>query len=94
MKQQLSKIDPKKKKTLQINNQTLEVSANQTALQSVLRDFREKVSFNCRAGICGACIAIIDGKEQKICWTKVDDCSRIVTVNYKMMSIRQFSADE
>ena len=94
MKQQLSKIDPKKKTRLQVNNQTLEVSANQTALQLILRDFREKVSFNCRAGVCGACIAIIDGKYQKTCWTKVDDCSRIVTVNYKMMSIRQFSADE
>lgn len=56
MKQKLAKITPKEVK-LQVNNDTKMVLNNQTILESCYKNFKKKVPFNCRAGICGACEA-------------------------------------
>lgn len=99
MKDKLAKLPPRQV-TLQINNDTKVVSNQQTVLQSALKDFKKKVPFNCRAGICGACEAkIFDEKTrkfeiQRICYVPVEDGMQVLTLDKAMQNFRQGTADE
>ena len=103
MKAKLKALAPKMV-TLQINNETKQVSNQQTILESAFKDFKKKVPFNCRAGICGACEAkvAINGANDpnakyemvKICYTPVEDGMRVLTLDQAMQNFRQGTADE
>jgi len=93
MQAKLKKIPPKQIK-VQINNDTKMVHSQQTVLESAYKDFGEKIPYNCRAGICGACEALHLGKRIRTCYTPVSDGMRIVTLDREMMQWRQGTADE
>ena len=104
MMQAKLKAIPPKMITLQINNETKKVSNQQTILESSFKDFKKKVPFNCRAGICGACEANVarngatdpNAKYEmtKICYTPVEDGMRVLTLDQAMQNFRQGTADE
>ncbi|CAK9047444.1 Hypothetical protein SCF082_LOCUS26571 [Durusdinium trenchii] len=79
---------------VQINNETKMVFSQQTILESSIKDFAMRIPFNCRAGICGACEALHQGKRVKTCYTPVKDGMRIVTLDHEMNMLRQGTADE
>jgi len=85
---------PEKKVKVQINNQTLEVSQKNTILDVANTVFGENIPFNCRAGICGACEATVNGKREKTCYTPVKQGMRVVTLDKAMEMWRQGTADE
>eukprot|EP00448_Togula_jolla_P018877 CAMPEP_0170570874 /NCGR_PEP_ID=MMETSP0224-20130122/1353_1 /TAXON_ID=285029 /ORGANISM="Togula jolla, Strain CCCM 725" /LENGTH=115 /DNA_ID=CAMNT_0010893201 /DNA_START=70 /DNA_END=417 /DNA_ORIENTATION=+ len=93
MQAQLKKIPPGQVK-VQINNATKMVSSQQTILEASIKDFQERIPYNCRAGICGACEALWQGKRVKTCYTPVQDGMRIVTLDKEMEMWRQGTADE
>eukprot|EP00929_Paragymnodinium_shiwhaense_P036804 TRINITY_DN19692_c0_g1_i1.p2 TRINITY_DN19692_c0_g1~~TRINITY_DN19692_c0_g1_i1.p2 ORF type:complete len:116 (-),score=34.68 TRINITY_DN19692_c0_g1_i1:257-604(-) len=93
MQAQLKKIRPQEVK-VQINNQVKHVHSQQTILEAALKDFGEKIPYNCRADICGACEVIIDKKRVRACYTPVKEGMRIVTLDREMMQWRQGTADE
>merc|ERR1719499_670703 len=92
MQAKLKKIAPKEVK-LQINNTTKMVFSQQTVLESSYNNFNEKIPYNCRAGICGACEALYNGKRIRTCYVPVKDGMRIVTLDREMMQWRQGTAD-
>ena len=79
--------------SVQIDNKVYEELANQTVLQ-VARKHGLKIPFNCRAGICGACEAIIDGKVAKSCYTPLRDRMHVVKKSSEMSNWRQNMGDE
>lgn len=79
--------------SIQINNKVFEEPANQTVLQ-VARKHGVRIPFNCRAGICGACEAIIDGRIQKSCYTPIKDKMHVVERAAEMSNWRQNMSDE
>lgn len=85
---------PEKQVRVQINNQTLEVSQKNTILDVANTVFGENIPFNCRAGICGACEATVNGKREKTCYTPVTNGMRVVTLDKAMEMWRQGTADE
>mmetsp|Transcript_13082 Transcript_13082/g.14292 ORF Transcript_13082/g.14292 Transcript_13082/m.14292 type:complete len:116 (+) Transcript_13082:85-432(+) len=93
MQAQLKKI-PLRQVKVQINNDTKMVSSQQTILESSIKDFDIRIPYNCRAGICGACEALHQGKRVKTCYTPVKDGMRIVTLDHEMNMLRQGTADE
>mmetsp|Transcript_73227 Transcript_73227/g.156892 ORF Transcript_73227/g.156892 Transcript_73227/m.156892 type:complete len:116 (+) Transcript_73227:113-460(+) len=93
MQAQLKKIPPKQVK-VQINNQTKMVHSQQTVLEAAYKDFGEKIPFNCRAGICGACEALENRKRFKTCYTPVKEGMKVVTLDREMEMWRQGTADE
>lgn len=93
MQAQLKQIPPRQVK-VQINNDTKMVHSQQTVLEAAHNIFGSKIPFNCRAGICGACEALWNGKRIKTCYTPVQDGMRIVTLDYEMEMWRQGTADE
>ncbi|CAD7938721.1 unnamed protein product [Amoebophrya sp. A25] len=99
MQWQLSRVKPEMV-TVQVNNDVKRVHSQQTLLQSCHKDFKKKVPFNCRAGICGACEAQVAygplGKfsQEKLCYTPVKDGVRVLTLDQAMMNFRQGTADE
>lgn len=93
MQARLQKIPPKQVK-VQINNQTKMIHSQQTVLEAANGLYGEKIPFNCRAGICGACEALWNGQRIKTCYTPVEDGMRIVTLDHEMMMWRQGTADE
>jgi predicted molibdopterin-dependent oxidoreductase YjgC len=92
MKARLAQIKPDVI-SIQINNKVYKEPANQTVLQ-VARKHGLKIPFNCQAGICGACEAIIDGKIQKSCYTVVEDKMHVVQKSAEMSNWRQNMSDE
>eukprot|EP00440_Ansanella_granifera_P020229 gb/GFBE01021975.1/.p1 GENE.gb/GFBE01021975.1/~~gb/GFBE01021975.1/.p1 ORF type:complete len:116 (+),score=40.94 gb/GFBE01021975.1/:1-348(+) len=93
MQAQLKKIAPRQVK-VQINNETKMVHSQQTVLESSVKDFGMRIPHNCRAGICGACEALYQGKRIKTCYVPVKDGMRIVTLDHEMNMLRQGTADE
>ena len=79
--------------SIQINNKVYKEPANQTVLQ-VARKHGYNIPFNCRAGICGACDAIIDGKVTKSCYTPIQDKMHVVQRQAEMSNWRQNMSDE
>jgi len=79
--------------SIQINNTVYKEPANQTVLQ-VARKNGVRIPFNCQAGICGACEAIIDGKLQKSCYTPIKDSMHVVLKSNEMSNWRQNMSDE
>jgi len=79
--------------SIQINNKIYKEPANQTVLQ-VARKHGYKIPFNCQAGICGACEAIIDGKIQKSCYTPIKDKMHVIQRQAEMSNWRQNMRDE
>lgn len=79
--------------SIQINNNVYKEPANQTVLQ-VARKHGVKIPFNCRAGICGACEAIIDGKIEKSCYTPIKDRMHVIQRQAEMSNWRQNMSDE
>ena len=79
--------------SIQINNKLYQEPANQTVLQ-VARKNGYKIPFNCQAGICGACEAIINGKVEKSCFTLVKDKMHVVQKQAEMSNWRQNMGDE
>lgn len=92
LQQRLSRINPDMV-SIQINNKIYQEEANQTVLQ-VARKRGYKIPFNCQAGICGACEAIIDGKIEKICYTVIRDKMHVVQKQAEMSNWRQNMSDE
>mmetsp|Transcript_24531 Transcript_24531/g.69964 ORF Transcript_24531/g.69964 Transcript_24531/m.69964 type:complete len:116 (+) Transcript_24531:87-434(+) len=93
MQAQLNRIPPRQVK-VQINNLTKMVHSQQTILDAAHNHFDEKIPFNCRAGICGACEAKWNGQRVKTCYTPVQDGMRIITLDKEMEHFRQGTADE
>lgn len=79
--------------SIQINNKVYQEPANQTVLQ-VARKHGVRIPFNCRAGICGACEATIDGSIQKCCYTPIKDKMHVVERAAEMSNWRQNMSDE
>ena len=79
--------------SIQINNKVYQEPANQTVLQ-VARKHGYKIPFNCRAGICGACEANINGKIEKSCYTLIEDKMHVVQRQAEMSNWRQNMSDE
>jgi len=85
---------------VQVNNDTMKVNSQQTILAACIKDFKKKVPFNCRAGICGACEAKVwnDSTNKfdlvKICYEPVKDGMRVLTLDHEMNMLRQGTADE
>jgi ferredoxin len=79
--------------SIQINNNVYKEPANQTVLQ-VARKHGVKIPFNCRAGICGACEAIIDGRIEKSCYTPIKDRMHVIQRQAEMSNWRQNMSDE
>lgn len=92
LQQRLSRINPDMV-SIQINNRIYQEEANQTVLQ-VARKRGYKIPFNCQAGICGACEAIIDGKIEKSCYTVIRDKMHVVQKQAEMSNWRQNMSDE
>mmetsp|Transcript_1497 Transcript_1497/g.3190 ORF Transcript_1497/g.3190 Transcript_1497/m.3190 type:complete len:116 (-) Transcript_1497:213-560(-) len=93
MQAQLKQIPPRQVK-VQINNQTKMVHSQQTVLEAAHNIFGERIPFNCRAGICGACEAKLGNERIRTCYTPVKDGMRIVTLDKEMEHWRQGTADE
>mmetsp|Transcript_41189 Transcript_41189/g.74438 ORF Transcript_41189/g.74438 Transcript_41189/m.74438 type:complete len:116 (+) Transcript_41189:135-482(+) len=93
MQAQLKKI-PLRQVKVQINNETKMVSSQQTILEAAYAHFGERIPYNCRAGICGACEVLHNRKRIKSCYTPVADGMRIVTLDKEMEMWRQGTADE
>lgn len=99
LRERLKKI-PDTWVTVQVNNATKKVRSQQTILEACELDFKKKVPFNCRAGICGACEAKVavgpEGsyKMTRICYTPVQEGTRVLTLDHIMQSFRQGTADE
>jgi len=99
MQARLQQIKPGLVK-MQVNNDTKEVNSQQTILEACHKDFKKKVPFNCRAGICGACEAKVahgvhgEFKMTKICYEPVAEGLRVLTLDQEMMNFRQGTADE
>mmetsp|Transcript_63422 Transcript_63422/g.151329 ORF Transcript_63422/g.151329 Transcript_63422/m.151329 type:complete len:116 (+) Transcript_63422:95-442(+) len=93
MQAKLKKIPPCQVK-VQINNQTKMIHSQQTILDAAYNDFGEKIPFNCKAGICGACEVLHNRQRIKSCYTPVSDGMRIVTLDREMEMWRQGTADE
>merc|ERR1711874_601537 len=93
MQAHLKKIPPKQVK-VQINNDTKMVHSQQTVLESAYKDFKVRIPYNCRAGICGACEAKWGMKQIRTCYTPVKNGMRILTLDRVMMNFRQGTADE
>lgn len=79
--------------SVQIDNKVYQEAANQTVLH-VARKHGLKIPFNCRAGICGSCEAIIDGKVEKSCYTPLRDKMHVVKKSSEMSNWRQNMGDE
>ena len=79
--------------SIQINNKVYQEPANQTVLQ-VARKHGLRIPFNCRAGICGACEAIIDGQVAKSCYTPIRNKMYVVERKAEMSNWRQNMGDE
>ena len=92
MKAQLSNI-PATPVTIQINNKIYTEPGNQTVLQ-VARKNGHRIPFNCQAGICLSCEAIIDGKLQPSCYTIIKDKMHVVEKSNEMSNWRQNLGDE
>ncbi|CAD7926957.1 unnamed protein product [Amoebophrya sp. A120] len=99
MQWQLSRVAPELV-MVQVNNDVKKVHSQQTLLTSCHKDFKKKVPFNCRAGICGACEANVAYgprdrfQVQRLCWTPVKEGARVLTLDQAMMNFRQGTADE
>uniref|UniRef100_A0A6U9L3Y5 2Fe-2S ferredoxin-type domain-containing protein n=1 Tax=Oxyrrhis marina TaxID=2969 RepID=A0A6U9L3Y5_OXYMA len=89
---QLQKVQPAQVR-VQINNTVYTVDSRQTVLD-VARKNKLKIPFNCRAGICGACEAKIDGEYAKTCYTIVKDGMHVVEKSAELQNWRQNCSDE
>ena len=78
---------------IQLNNKVAEVAGNSTVLQAA-RKHGLKIPYNCRAGICGACEATINGETKKSCYTLVKPNMWVVEKSAGMSHWRQNMSDE
>ncbi|KAF4679906.1 hypothetical protein FOZ60_014367 [Perkinsus olseni] len=84
---------PPKMVSIQINNNKYEEPANQTILQ-VAHKHGVRIPHNCRAGICWACEANVNGKPTQTCYTPIEDGMYVVEKAREMMHWRQHTGDE
>ncbi|KAF4664229.1 hypothetical protein FOL47_005247 [Perkinsus chesapeaki] len=92
LKAKLAAIPPKMV-SIQINNNKYEEPANQTILQ-VAHKHGVRIPHNCRAGICWACEANVNGKPTQTCYTPIQDGMYVVEKAREMMHWRQHTGDE
>ena len=89
----VQRLTPSAPVQLQLNNKIVQVPGNATVLQAA-RSHGLKIPYNCRAGICGACEATIDGETKKSCYTLVKHNMYVVEKSAGMSHWRQNMSDE
>lgn len=78
---------------IMLDSKKVEAPQNQTLLQACHKNGM-KLPFQCMAGICGSCEALVNGQLTKTCYTFPKEGMRVVRRSSQMMHWRQHTGDE
>lgn len=84
---------PPQQVSIMLDNKKVDAPQNQTVLQACHKNGM-KLPFNCLAGICGSCEAMVNGELTKTCYTFPKEGMRVVRRSSGMSHWRQHTGDE